>query len=51
MLANKSEANIISENEWLAASFSTNNSMILKIKAGTTAGYHDYMLPEGSDLC
>lgn len=51
MLAYKSEANIISENEWLAAFLSTNNSMILKIEAGTTAGYHDYMLPEGSDLC
>ena len=45
------DAEILSEREWLAATLSANNSMILKIKAGTTRGYHDYLLPAGSDLC
>ncbi len=44
-------ADILTEREWLAAIMSINNSMILRIKAGTTKGYHDYVLPEGSDLC
>ena len=51
MLSRNPEAHILSESQWLAASLSTNNSMVLKITAGTTEGYHDYILPEGSDLC
>lgn len=44
-------AELLTEREWLAATMSVNNSMILKIAAGTSRGYHDYELPEGSDLC
>lgn len=39
------------EREWLADSIGKGASMILVIKANTTAGYHDYYLPEGSLLC
>lgn len=41
----------IDEKEWLSASLSANCSMILRVSAGTTRGYHDYVLPEGSSLC
>ena len=51
MLTRNPDAKVLTESQWLAAALGTNNSMILKIRAGTTKGYHDYMLPEGSDLC
>ena len=51
MLSRNPMASILSESQWLAASLSTNNSMILKVAKNTLPGYHDYMLPEGSDLC
>lgn len=51
LLATNPGAIPLSEREWLASTVSANNSMILKIAAGTTAGYHDYILPENSDLC
>lgn len=41
----------LTERQWLASSLSESCSMILKIPAGTQKGYHDYPLPEGSDLC
>lgn len=51
LLAQDPNAAVMSESQWLASTLSVNNSMILKIAAGTTAGYHDYVLPQGSDLC
>ena len=51
MLSRNPDAHVLTESQWLAAALGTNNSMILKVEAGTTKGYHDYMLPEGSDLC
>lgn len=50
-LAADPDANIMTEAEWLGANLARSNSMILKIAAGTTAGYHDYVLPENSALC
>lgn len=41
----------LDERKWLSASLSANQSMILKVSAGTTKGYHDYTLPATSDLC
>ena len=51
MLATNPEATILSEREWLSSIMNAGSSMVLKIAAGTTAGYHDYELPEASDLC
>lgn len=51
LLSTNPEAIPMSEREWLASTVSESNSMILKVAAGTTAGYHDYALPNGSDLC
>jgi len=51
VLSRNPSAKVLSESQWLAAALGTNNSMILKIPAGTTKGVHDYVLPEGSDLC
>ena len=51
LMSRDPDATPLSESQWLAASLGTNNSMIMKVVAGTTAGYHDYILPEGSDLC
>ena len=51
LLSGNPEATPMSEREWLASTVSESNSMILKVAAGTTAGYHDYALPNGSDLC
>ena len=51
VLSRNPDAKILSESQWLAAALGTNNSMILKIEAGTTKGIHNYILPEGSDLC
>lgn len=51
LLSKNASATPLTESQWLAASISTNNSMILKIAANTTAGYHDYVLPANSDLC
>lgn len=50
-LSTDPNAKVLSEQEWLAASLSSNSSMILKVAANTPAGSHDYVLPEGSDLC
>ena len=49
LLTSNPDAVPLSEREWLASTVSDNNSMILKIEAGTTAGYHDYVLPVESD--
>lgn len=51
MLAENPDGKILSEREWLGATIGSGSSMILKVEAGTTKGYHDYQLPEGSDLC
>lgn len=51
ILARNPNASILTERQWLSASLSSNMSMILRIKAGTTRGVHDYLLPEYSDLC
>ena len=45
------DANPLDERKWLSASLSANQSMILKIAAGTERGSHDYVLPSTSDLC
>lgn len=44
---------IKSESEWSSALMTNarGGSMVLKITAGTTAGYHDYELPTGTTLC
>lgn len=41
----------LSEREWLSDSIGMGTSMLLKISAGTTKGYHDYPLPDNSLLC
>ena len=41
----------LTEREWLASTLSESCSMILKVPQGTQKGWHDYILPEGSDLC
>ena len=51
VLADNPDAKVVSEREWIASSLSGNNAMVLKIAAGTTAGYHDYILPPNSQLC
>lgn len=51
LLATNPTATPLSESEWLKTTLSCNCSMILKLPSGTTAGAHDYILPEGSDLC
>jgi len=38
------------EHEWLTAMLCKGNSMVLKVAAGTSAGVHDYPLPNGSSL-
>ena len=45
------DAEVPSEKEWLSSILANGLSMILKIKAGTEAGYHDYSLPAISKLC
>ena len=50
-LSTEPKTTVLNERQWLSASLSANSAMVLKISAGTTAGYHDYILPEGSDLC
>lgn len=45
------DARPLDERTWLSASLSANQSMILKVKAGTERGCHDYPLPSTSDLC
>lgn len=44
-------ANALDERKWLSAALNANQSMVLKIPAGTTRGVHDYTLPKESDLC
>lgn len=51
LLSTNPEATPMTEREWLASTVSESNSMILKVAAGTTKGFHDYALPVGSDLC
>lgn len=51
LLSLNPEAIPLSEREWLSATISENSSMILRIPKGTKRGYHDFMLPEGTDLC
>lgn len=45
------EATPMTEREWLTFTLANNASMIMKVTKGTTQGYHDYILPEGSSLC
>lgn len=40
-----------SEQEWLSSILNNGLGMILKVKAKTKAGYHDYPLPKNSKLC
>ena len=49
-LADDPDASLPSEKEWLSSMLADGNTMLLKIKAGTEAGYHDYPLPETSYL-
>jgi len=51
LLSTNPKTKVLTERQWLSASLSATSSMILKIPAGTQRGYHDYVLPEGSDLC
>lgn len=51
LLSVNPNATPLDERTWLSASLSANQSMILKIPAGTERGVHDYVLPENSDLC
>ena len=51
LLSTHPDATPMTEREWLSAMLAESSSMILRIPAGTTAGYHDYPLPEGSQLC
>lgn len=50
LLSSNPEATPMSEREWLANMLSESSSMILCIPKGTEAGYHDYVLPDKSDL-
>lgn len=50
VLATNPNADPLDERKWLSASLGAHSSMVLKIAAGTTAGVHDYVLPETSDL-
>lgn len=51
VLSSDPNADVLTEQEWLSAALGANTSMILKVPSGTAAGYHDFVLPEGSDLC
>lgn len=51
LLSTNPKTKVLTERQWLSASLSANSSMILRVPAGTQPGYHDYVLPEGSDLC
>lgn len=51
LLSLNPEATPMSEREWISCMLAGNASMILRVPQGTTAGYHDYMLPVGSQLC
>lgn len=44
------EEEIPSESEWMTSMIGSGASMILKIPSGTTAGVHDFELPEDSKL-
>lgn len=50
-LASNPEVKLPSEREWLTSSIGSGSSMLLKIPAGTTSGFHDYPLPSTSALC
>ena len=50
-LSSNPDVTLPSEREWLTSSIGSGSSMLLKIPAGTTSGYHDYPLPENSALC
>lgn len=47
----KNPEDLMSETDWVESSTAKGGSMILKIAAGTTAGYHDYLLPSSTGLC
>jgi hypothetical protein len=51
LLSTHPEATPMTEREWLVSTLGECSSMILKIASGTTKGYHDYILPENSELC
>ena len=51
LLSTDPNATPLTERQWLAAATTEISSMILKVAAGTPKGYHDYLLPEGSQLC
>ena len=51
LLSLNPEATPLTEREWLASTLSANISMILKIKAGTHSGIHNYTLPSNSQIC
>lgn len=42
--------NIPAEPQWLASMIGMGNSMILRIPAGTSAGIHDFEVPQGCNL-
>ena len=50
LLSTRPEDTPMTEREWLTSSTSS-ASMILKVPSGTEAGYADFILPEGSQLC
>ena len=50
-LSNDAHPQILTEREWIAATMKNGSSMILKVAAGTPAGYIDFLLPEESSLC
>lgn len=50
-LSQNPEASIPTEREWLSNTIGFGNSMLLKVPSGTTAGYHDFELPQKSNLC
>ena len=50
LLSEDPDAEPLTEREWLGSTLGSGASMILYVKAGTTAGVHDYVLPRQSRL-
>lgn len=50
-LSENPDVTLPTEREWLTSTVGSGSSMLLKIPAGTTSGYHDYSLPTNSALC
>ena len=48
LLSEDPDAEPLTEREWLGSTLGSGASMILYVKAGTTAGVHDYVLPRQS---